>query len=95
MEFGSVQSAQITVDLSRKIEFLPKKGPIIGKNARFSVKTDAEAQILYVQREDLVCSLSICIFRTEQNSLFVIFPLKIRQNGTKKTAIFKKGPFLI
>ena len=54
MEFGSVQSAQITVDLSRKIEFLPKKGPIIGKNARFSVKTDAEAQILYVQREDLV-----------------------------------------
>ena len=57
MEFGSVQSAQITVDLSRKIEFLPKKGPIIGKNARFSVKTDAEAQILYVQREDLVCFL--------------------------------------
>ena len=55
MEFGSVQGAQITVDLSRKIEFLPKKGPIIGKNARFSVKTDAEAQILYVQREDLVC----------------------------------------
>ena len=54
MEFGSVQGAQITVDLSRKIEFLPKKGPIIGKNARFSVKTDAEAQILYVQREDLV-----------------------------------------
>ena len=58
MEFGSVQGAQITVDLSRKIEFLPKKGPIIGKNARFSVKTDAEAQILYVQREDLVCLLS-------------------------------------
>ena len=57
MEFGSVQGAQITVDLSRKIEFLPKKGPIIGKNARFSVKTDAEAQILYVQREDLVCFL--------------------------------------
>ena len=55
MEFGSVQETQITVDLSRKIEFLPKKGPIIGKNARFSVKTDAEAQILYVQREDLVC----------------------------------------
>ena len=54
MEFGSVQETQITVDLSRKIEFLPKKGPIIGKNARFSVKTDAEAQILYVQREDLV-----------------------------------------
>ena len=57
MEFGSVQETQITVDLSRKIEFLPKKGPIIGKNARFSVKTDAEAQILYVQREDLVCLL--------------------------------------
>ena len=55
MEFGSVQGTQITVDLSRKIEFLPKKGSIIGKNARFSVKTDAEAQILYVQREDLVC----------------------------------------
>ena len=62
MEFGSVQSAQITVDLSRKIEFLPKKGPIIGKNARFSVKTDAEAQILYVQREDLVCSLLFFVF---------------------------------
>ena len=55
MEFGSVQGTQFTVDLSRKIEFLPKKGSIIGKNARFSVKTDAEAQILYVQREDLVC----------------------------------------
>ena len=27
---------------------------------------------------------------TEQKSLFVIFPLKIRQKGTKKTAIFKK-----
>ena len=52
---GRFPGAQITVDLSRKIEFLPKKGPIIGKNARFSVKTDAEAQILYVQREDLVC----------------------------------------
>ena len=51
---GRFPGAQITVDLSRKIEFLPKKGPIIGKNARFSVKTDAEAQILYVQREDLV-----------------------------------------
>ena len=62
MEFGSVQSAQITVDLSRKIEFLPKKGPIIGKNARFSVKTDAEAQILYVQREDLVCFFCVCWF---------------------------------
>ena len=60
MEFGSVQSAQITVDLSRKIEFLPKKGPIIGKNARFSVKTDAEAQILYVQREDLVYVFVLC-----------------------------------
>ena len=57
MEFGSVQGTQFTVDLSRKIEFLPKKGSIIGKNARFSVKTDAEAQILYVQREDLVCFL--------------------------------------
>ena len=62
MEFGSVQGAQITVDLSRKIEFLPKKGPIIGKNARFSVKTDAEAQILYVQREDLVYVVGFCSF---------------------------------
>ena len=75
MEFGSVQGAQITVDLSRKIEFLPKKGPIIGKNARFSVKTDAEAQILYVQREDLVCVWNFVLVRTEQKTLFVIFPL--------------------
>ena len=51
---GPGVGTQFTVDLSRKIEFLPKKGSIIGKNARFSVKTDAEAQILYVQREDLV-----------------------------------------
>ena len=62
MEFGSVQGTQITVDLSRKIEFLPKKGSIIGKNARFSVKTDAEAQILYVQREDLVYVLLLLVF---------------------------------
>ena len=58
---GRFPGAQITVDLSRKIEFLPKKGPIIGKNARFSVKTDAEAQILYVQREDLVCHLVVYV----------------------------------
>ena len=58
---GRFPGAQITVDLSRKIEFLPKKGPIIGKNARFSVKTDAEAQILYVQREDLVYVLRFCV----------------------------------
>ena len=75
MEFGSVQGTQITVDLSRKIEFLPKKGSIIGKNARFSVKTDAEAQILYVQREDLVYAFVLCISFTEQKTLFVIFPL--------------------
>ena len=62
MEFGSVQGTQFTVDLSRKIEFLPKKGSIIGKNARFSVKTDAEAQILYVQREDLVCYCMLVLF---------------------------------
>ena len=62
MEFGSVQGTQFTVDLSRKIEFLPKKGSIIGKNARFSVKTDAEAQILYVQREDLVYGLVVLGF---------------------------------
>ena len=48
MDPGS--DTQFIVDLSRKIEFLPKKGLIIGKNARFSVKTDAEGQILYVQR---------------------------------------------
>ena len=59
---GRFPGAQITVDLSRKIEFLPKKGPIIGKNARFSVKTDAEAQILYVQREDLVCFVGSLVF---------------------------------
>ena len=47
---GPGVGTQFTVDLSRKIEFLSKKGSIIGKNARFSVKTDAEAQILYVQR---------------------------------------------
>ena len=75
MEFGSVQGTQFTVDLSRKIEFLPKKGSIIGKNARFSVKTDAEAQILYVQREDLVCVSDFLLSRTEQKTLFVIFPL--------------------
>ena len=75
MEFGSVQSAQITVDLSRKIEFLPKKGPIIGKNARFSVKTDAEAQILYVQREDFSMFSVFVVYSTEQKTLFVIFPL--------------------
>ena len=75
MEFGSVQGTQFTVDLSRKIEFLPKKGSIIGKNARFSVKTDAEAQILYVQREDLVYGLFGFSRRTEQKTLFVIFPL--------------------
>ena len=56
---GPGVGTQFTVDLSRKIEFLPKKGSIIGKNARFSVKTDAEAQILYVQREDLVY---VCVF---------------------------------
>ena len=72
---GPGVGTQFTVDLSRKIEFLPKKGSIIGKNARFSVKTDAEAQILYVQREDF----SICLYygqcSTEQKTLFVIFPL--------------------
>ena len=62
---GPGVGTQFTVDLSRKIEFLSKKGSIIGKNARFSVKTDAEAQILYVQREDLVCFL--CSFVVSRN----------------------------
>ena len=64
---GRFPGAQITVDLSRKIEFLPKKGPIIGKNARFSVKTDAEAQILYVQREDLVYVFVLCFVARNKN----------------------------